>query len=281
MVFISHTWGQNSMQHEYAEKSAFADRTSIAWNNVDSDCPQSSGVAVINEKGATPFSILQPRRIIATILLLSLVTYITCAKADNRFHRVRAGETLAVIAKSHGVSYQYLACLNDIANPNRIRIGQRIELPRSGPKRQNVHLKWPISEGWMSSPFGPRNGGCHHGVDIAAPRGTPVRAAGGGKVVFSGVQGGYGRVIIIQHSKRYRTLYAHLKRTYVKKNQRVRRGQRIGKVGSSGRSTGPHLHFEVQENGDARDPMSFLSRKTQVVLNPRASYGASRGGGSK
>lgn len=281
MVFISHTWGQNSMQHEFAKKSVCVYRTSTAWNRANSDCPQSSDVANIIEESSTPFSHLQPRRIIATILLLLLVTYITCATADTRFHRVRAGETLAVIAESHGVSYQYLACLNDIANPNRIRIGQRIELPRSSPKRQNIHLKWPISEGWMSSPFGPRNGGCHHGVDIAAPRGTPVRAAGGGKVVFSGVQGGYGRVIIIQHSKRYRTLYAHLKRNYVKKNQRVRRGQRIGKVGSSGRSTGPHLHFEVQENGEARDPMSFLSRKTRVVLNPRGLFGASRGGGSK
>ena len=234
-----------------------------------------------NKEGATVSSTLQTRRIIATVLLMSLISYIACATADNRFHQVRAGETLAVIAKSHGVSYRYLACLNDITNPNRISIGQRIELPRSSPKRHNIDLKWPISQGWISSSFGPRRGGCHHGVDIAAPRGTPVRAADSGKVVFSGVQGSYGKVVIIQHTKRYRTLYAHLKRTYVKKNQRVRRGQRIAKVGSSGRSTGPHLHFEVQEYGNAHDPMSFLPRKTKVVLNPKGSYGASRGGGDK
>jgi murein DD-endopeptidase MepM/ murein hydrolase activator NlpD len=216
--------------------------------------------------------------IAASMILMYLISYVTYASAETRFHVVRAGETLAAIAKSQGVSYQYLACLNGIVNSNRILIGQRIKLPRKRQKMQNLDLRWPINRGRITSHFGPRRGECHEGIDIAAPRGTLIRAAGTGKVIFSGIQNGYGKVVIIRHAKRYLTLYAHLQRIYVKVDQRVRRGQRIAKVGTSGRTTGPHLHFEVQESGKARDPISFLPQNAQIVLNPRASYGAGRGG---
>jgi murein DD-endopeptidase MepM/ murein hydrolase activator NlpD len=105
-----------------------------------------------------------------------------------------------------------------------------------------------------------------------------VRAADAGKVVFSGRQNGYGKVVIVRHAKGYETLYAHLQRSYVKAGQTVRSGQRIAKVGSSGRSTGPHLHFEVRENATALDPMAFLPQKTRIVLHPKSSHGVARGG---
>lgn len=279
MVFINHPRVKKNPSYEFAKNSDYADQASATWTTENSNCVQSSDAAdlVNNEGSRLLFGILQSRRVTAGILMY-LISCIACASAEMRFHEVRAGETLSVIAKSNGISYQHLACLNGIANPNRISIGQRIKLPRARRETQSVDLKWPINQGRMTSLFGPRRGECHYGIDIAAPRGTPVRAAYSGVVVFSGIQNGYGKVVIVRHSKSYHTLYAHLNRIYVKANQKVQRGQQIAKVGSSGRSTGPHLHFEVQENGKAHDPMSFLPQKNQIVLNPKASHGIGGGG---
>jgi murein DD-endopeptidase MepM/ murein hydrolase activator NlpD len=98
----------------------------------------------------------------------------------------------------------------------------------------------------------------HKGVDYAAPKGTPVRAAGDGKIIFKGRKGGYGRTIIVQHGTRYNTLYAHLN-SYHKKMRngtRVKQGQVIGFVGMSGLATGPHLHYEFRVNGVHRNPLT-------------------------
>ena len=98
----------------------------------------------------------------------------------------------------------------------------------------------------------------HKGVDYAAPKGTPVKSVGDGKVVFKGRKGGYGRVIIVQHGTKYSTLYAHLN-SYNKKTKvgaRVKQGQTIGYVGMSGLATGPHLHYEFRVNGVHRNPLS-------------------------
>ncbi len=97
----------------------------------------------------------------------------------------------------------------------------------------------------------------HKGVDYAAPTGTPVKAAGDGKVVFRGRKGGYGRAVILQHGSRYSTLYGHLSRFgKYRTGQRVRQGQIIGYVGSSGLATGPHLHYEFRVNGVHRNPLT-------------------------
>ena len=97
----------------------------------------------------------------------------------------------------------------------------------------------------------------HKGVDYAASRGTPIKAAGDGKVIFSGRKGGYGRVLILQHGTRYTTLYAHLKafRKGIRVGKRVKQGQVVAYVGSSGLASGPHLHYEFRVNGSHRDPL--------------------------
>lgn len=97
----------------------------------------------------------------------------------------------------------------------------------------------------------------HKGVDYAARRGTPIRAAGDGKVVFAGRKGGYGKVLIIQHGTAYQTLYAHLQafRRGVRVGKRVKQGQTVAYVGSSGLASGPHLHYEFRVNGSVRDPL--------------------------
>jgi len=119
--------------------------------------------------------------------------------------------------------------------------------------------------GMLSSPFGVRKDPIKHrrkkhhaGVDMVAKRNTPIHAAGPGIVTFAGRKGGYGRVIIIDHGLGLETRYAHLERIGVKKGEFVPRGATIGKVGSSGRATGPHLHFEVRQDGVPVPPAKAL-----------------------
>lgn len=117
---------------------------------------------------------------------------------------------------------------------------------------------WPAS-GTVTSEYGNRWGRLHAGIDIAAPTGTPIYAAQGGSVIFSGVQSGYGNVVIISHGGGLTTLYGHQSRVAVSNGQTVGRGDNIGFVGSTGRSTGPHLHFETRYGGSPRNPRGCLS----------------------
>ncbi len=122
----------------------------------------------------------------------------------------------------------------------------------------------PISAGWHSSNFGRRidpftgQSAMHEGVDYVVPEGTSIRAAAGGIVVYSGYDPQYGNMIEIDHGNEIVTRYAHASRLLSKVGQVVRRGQEIAKVGSTGRSTGSHLHFEVRYKGIAQNPLRFL-----------------------
>ncbi|MGM0420501.1 MAG: M23 family metallopeptidase, partial [Bacillota bacterium] len=98
----------------------------------------------------------------------------------------------------------------------------------------------------------------HTGVDIAAAYGSTVKAAASGTVVHAGWRGGYGRTVIIDHGNGYKTLYAHNSQILVQQGQSVSRGSSIARVGTTGIATGPHVHFEVQQNDDHRNPLSFL-----------------------
>jgi murein DD-endopeptidase MepM/ murein hydrolase activator NlpD len=121
-----------------------------------------------------------------------------------------------------------------------------------------TNKRWhPVLAKWRS----------HKGVDYAAPRGTPIRASGDGKIIHAGTKGGYGRLIVIQHGGRYTTAYGHLHR-YAKgarTGRRVKQGQIIGYVGSSGLATGPHLHYEFRVNGVHRNPLTVKLPEAQPV----------------
>lgn len=122
---------------------------------------------------------------------------------------------------------------------------------------------WPAS-GKVSSKFGSRKDPFegrkrfHEGIDIAASHGEDIRASASGKVILAKSYNGYGRTVIIDHGRGITTLYGHASKLLVKEGQTVSKGQLIAKVGSSGRSTGPHLHFEIRINGQAVDPLSYL-----------------------
>lgn len=123
--------------------------------------------------------------------------------------------------------------------------------------------RWPV-DGVMTSPYGLRMRGwrptLHHGVDVAAPTGTPVRAMKAGRVERAGPMGGYGLTVVMSHGGNVRTLYAHLSRIDVSVGQRVGGGHVIGAVGQTGNATGPHLHFEITRWGQAEDPVVLLGR---------------------
>ena len=110
----------------------------------------------------------------------------------------------------------------------------------------------------------------HRGVDYAAPAGTPAHSVGDGVVEFAGVQGGFGNVVIVRHGNKHSTVYAHLSRIHVRKGQTVTQGQVVGAVGSTGWSTGPHLHFEFRVNGVHVDPQSIIQQAQSAPIAPSA-----------
>jgi murein DD-endopeptidase MepM/ murein hydrolase activator NlpD len=139
------------------------------------------------------------------------------------------------------------------------------DLTADSTTQKFLRLLKPIQNALVTSGFGFRWGRPHQGIDMAAPAGTPIMAAEGGKVVYSGWKTGYGKFVAIDHGHGYQTHYAHCSSLLVRNGQQVKKGQRIAKVGSTGHSTGPHLHFEVIANGVHRNPAKFLNKNLAIV----------------
>ena len=116
---------------------------------------------------------------------------------------------------------------------------------------------WPV-DGPITSSFGLRWGRMHEGIDIGVGFGTPIRAAAAGTVIHAGWLGGYGNLVVVDHGGGLSTAYGHQQEIYVSSGQQVDQGTVLGEVGSTGNSTGPHLHFEVRVNGSAVDPLGYL-----------------------
>lgn len=187
---------------------------------------------------------------------------------DGVYYRVVIGDTLWDISRRYGVSVNEIAAKNSLGNSSLIQPGQVLFIPAVSTVSNSAQVasastrtfSWPLSiTGRVSSPFGPRWGGFHYGVDIAIPAGTDILAAADGVVVAAQYKGTYGLTIRVDHGGGYETLYAHASRLMVSRGDRVRSGQLIALVGSTGRSTGPHLHFEVRYNGTPRDPLPYLN----------------------
>ena len=197
---------------------------------------------------------------------------------EGIFHVVRPGENLFRIGKAYDTTSDVLARANGIRDPRQISVGQKIFIPgatrqvpveiiapgdgvapRSIPQAggETATFLWPVS-GSLNSGFGPRGSSFHDGVDIAAPEGTPVRAVEHGEVIYSDQLRGYGNMIIIRHGGEIVSVYAHNQANLVRDGQKVARGEIIARVGTTGRVTGPHLHFEIRKNNIAQDPMLYL-----------------------
>ncbi|MFQ5577818.1 MAG: peptidoglycan DD-metalloendopeptidase family protein [Anaerolineae bacterium] len=196
--------------------------------------------------------------------LLSVGAHLTILPVAGAYHTVRAGETLASIAAQYGVAEVDLTNypLNSLLPPFNLRVGDRLIIPNG---RKNVTipppnpdldfpLAWPlvgrITQGYT---------GQHLALDIGAPYGAEVYAAAAGTVIHAQwARTGYGFTVIIDHGSSRQTLYSHLKGALVQAGQQVARGEVIGAVGSTGNSTGPHVHFEVREDGQRVNPLLYL-----------------------
>ena len=169
-------------------------------------------------------------------------------------HKVIKGETLYSIARRYSVTPLQLQRLNSLADANRLEIGQLLRIPVSFGSRP---LIWPLQRYQVTSEFGSRRGR-HKGIDLGAPKKTPVRASAAGVVKFTGKKNGYGKVVILSHGAGLETLYAHNHKNKVRTGQRVAQGDVIATVGHSGRATGSHLHFEAIVQGRQRNPRQYL-----------------------
>jgi murein DD-endopeptidase MepM/ murein hydrolase activator NlpD len=221
-------------------------------------------------------------------------------------HVVQSGETLWDIARRYGTSVANLMASNDLGQSTRIKPGQRLvisESPDLGYRRTAVRsrggqrqvqagpevppgartaaLFWPL-RGTVTSRFGFRihpifhHREFHTGVDIAAAYGSLVRASYDGVVEFAGWRAGYGKLVILNHGHGISTLYSHLSTILVAVGEHVGRTDAVGRVGSTGYSTGPHLLFEVRVDGRPVDPQRYAS----LSVPGRVDRGQSRAGGS-
>ena len=186
-----------------------------------------------------------------------------------RSHTVHSGENLSYIAANYGVTVPAIVQINQLKDINQLRIGQVLNIPpaptgtiASRSSVSTAGYMWPVI-GTISSYFGDRyqRVSPHTGIDLAAPRGTDLKASRAGRVESAGWMGGYGYAVIIDHSEGYKTLYGHASKLLVKAGDRVVQGQVIAKVGSTGNSTGPHLHFEVRVNSKFMDPLKYLPKR--------------------
>ncbi len=177
-------------------------------------------------------------------------------------YKIGPGENLSSISKRFEISIQELVNANQISDPDRVEPGKMLVLPGAKPefgykdRLEKLFIK-PIFAR-ISSSFGRRWGKMHEGIDFSVPIGTSVKAAGDGRVIYSGWARGYGQTVIIEHQKGLKTLYAHNTRLLVSVGEWVIRGEIISKSGNTGTTTGPNLHFEVQVNGRPVNPIGYL-----------------------
>jgi murein DD-endopeptidase MepM/ murein hydrolase activator NlpD len=208
-------------------------------------------------------------------------------------HRVEKGQTLYRISRAYGLTVEELMDANRIDDPRELKAGELLYVPGAKERRPVPEydapepeaaprpadklvvapekkpakvvrvgkgsgvLEWPL-RGVLYARFGKKGKEPHDGIDLAAPAGLPVKTAAPGQVLFAGEQKGYGLIVIVEHEGGLITLYAHNRDLRVKTGQKVRAGQVVATVGDSGRTSGPHLHFEVRKDGVSVDPLDFL-----------------------
>jgi murein DD-endopeptidase MepM/ murein hydrolase activator NlpD len=199
------------------------------------------------------------------------------------YHVVQRHQTLYRICKTYKVDIREVARINGITDSSRIQAGQRIFIPgarkvlkveivlddvaaeqvetereRAKTAYRKMDFIWPV-EGKCTNLFEDNERRRHQGIDISCSSGTPIKASNAGRVIYSGnTIKGYGNMVILRHSEEYVTVYAHNQVNLVEERDRVEKGQIIGKVGKTGRATGPHLHFEIRRNNKPVDPLLYL-----------------------
>lgn len=207
--------------------------------------------------------------------ILLLITLFSCSSMKSgQYVYVETPAHVKKVAKTYGVSLDDLKKANPdksfqqewIFIPSKVGIAYFLRdtyvIEDYGSLGTGRFL-WPVPHFYrVSSHFGPRGRKHHDGIDIPAPRGTPIIAVDTGVVIYSdnGIRG-YGNMIVVAHGDDIFTVYAHNRKNKVDKGDRVERGQVIAEIGNTGRSTGPHLHFEIRVKDHVRNPAQYLSSK--------------------
>ena len=250
----------------------------LAWNNfANSSIPIHPGdKLVIKNPAELPETKIVPEEVISEP---NPAVAAVPAKNDTvlieRVYVVQKKDTLYRIATNNGMTVEELMQLNNLTSPD-LKVGQKLYLsgkPRPEPlpsptailteeelmKRDKIRddLIMPV-EGKVISEYGLRNGRPHKGIDLGAKAGTPIYAVLDGTVVYAGIQGSYGNVIVIEHPDFVMTVYAHNEKNMVNVNDVVKQGQQIATVGATGNAQGTHLHFEYRLKGKAINPRKVL-----------------------
>ncbi len=196
---------------------------------------------------------------------------------QGTYYFVGPGDALATIAERYKIPAVELAQINNLFE-GELTIGRRLFIPNKRTKadfldvteiikhekiikdrsNKKPNFKWPLDTYVQTSPFGWRRGRFHAGLDLSIKPGTPIYAAADGSVVYSKRFAGYGNLIVIKHAQNYYTAYAHTQSVFVTEGKKVKQGAQIATVGMTGRSSGPHLHFEVHKGADAIDPVTVM-----------------------
>jgi murein DD-endopeptidase MepM/ murein hydrolase activator NlpD len=185
-------------------------------------------------------------------------------------HKIASGESLSVIAKKYNTTVGSIVAHNNLKSTVVIA-GKTLKVPTNSDYKVTSSVATVNNGTWrrptrgqISSPYGWRihpiqkKRSFHAGIDIAAPKGTPILASKSGKIIYAGRRAGYGNLIIVSHADGYSTRYAHCSSIVAKKGQQVKAGQLIGRVGATGMATGNHLHFEIRKNGNTLNPFSHI-----------------------
>jgi murein DD-endopeptidase MepM/ murein hydrolase activator NlpD len=235
------------------------------------------------------------------LFFLSFSSSPAIAQREGVYHVVTKGVTLYRISLAYKIPIAKIMEANDLSSPSAIRVGRKLFIPGAKAVRpvapftpltasqkrdlersleaeekrpsggrpwlgKGIDIIWPI-QGKINSPYGPRGKGFHKGIDIASPSYQEVKAAMDGEVILArNGRKGYGNMVVLRHDQGYTTIYAHMSVIISKEGEAVRQGQGIGGVGSTGRSTGPHLHFEVRHKGHPLDPASVLPMTIEEFL---------------
>lgn len=209
---------------------------------------------------------------IENVRLISAGTKLQIPSVDGLTYTVQSGNTLQGLSAKFNVSMEELLDVNELESAS-LQIGQKLFIP--GARMESDDLLSALGELFKNplhskfrytSMFGPRTDpisgakSSHTGIDMACPSGTPIYSSSAGTVAFAGYSNIFGNYVIVKHANGYQTLYAHLSKITAKKGERVSQETKIGLVGSTGYSTGPHLHFTVYKNGKLVDPMTMIKK---------------------
>jgi murein DD-endopeptidase MepM/ murein hydrolase activator NlpD len=213
-------------------------------------------------------------RIIYIFLIIISFCIFSCSGIKSgHYVQIKNGDSIESLSIEFGISKEKIIEFN---SGKSITAGEWIFIPlKRGILSQNHDTKaldpklligtgnfaWPVpSSTIITSGFGQRWGRAHEGIDIAGKVGSHIVSSADGVVVYSGSEiGGYGNITVIAHKNGFFSIYAHAKTNFTRPGQRVYKGQVISQIGMTGRTTGPHLHFEIRKNGEAIDPSSFLA----------------------